>query len=72
MAMSLERVKLRRDTHFVGGDIKAQAGAVGSVVADDRGLLTIHFDTTEHFVALDGSGLRIAHNIPRLAVDTLA
>ena len=67
--MTIERVKLRRDTHFVGGDLKAQAGATGVVVGDDRGMLTIHFDDTEHFVALDGSGLRIAHNVPRLAVE---
>lgn len=66
-----ERVRLRRDTHFVDGTLKAQAGAIGSVIGHDQGMLTIHFDDGEHFVALDGSGLRIAHNVPRLAVDTL-
>jgi len=69
--MAYERVKLRRDTHFVGGELKAQAGATGDVVGDDRGMLSIRFDDTDHFVALDGSGMRIAHNVPRLAVDTL-
>lgn len=69
--MAYERVKLRRDTHFASGELKAQAGATGDVVTDDRGMLSIRFDDTDHFVALDGSGMRIAHNVPRLAVDTL-
>ena len=66
-----ERVRLRCDTYFVGGRLKAQAGAVGSVVGEYNGLLTIHFDATEHFVEPDGSGLRIAHNVPRLDVERL-
>lgn len=66
-----ERVRLRCDTYFVDGRLKAQAGAVGIVVSEYNGLLTIHFDDTDHFVEPDGLGLRIAHNVPRLDVERL-
>jgi len=66
---TIERARLLRDCYFVGRRLKAQEGATGVIVGDDRGRLTIHFDDTDHFVALDGSGLRIAHNIPRLDVE---
>lgn len=69
--MAFERARLLRNTHFVDGRLKAQEGATGDIVGDDRGMLTIHFDDTNHFVELDGSGLRIAHNIPRLAVERI-
>ncbi len=69
--MAFERARLLRNTHFADGRLKAQEGATGDIVGDDCGMLTIHFDSSEHFVELDGSGLRIAHNIPRLAVERI-
>ncbi|HEJ4320021.1 TPA: hypothetical protein SL531_001307 [Pseudomonas aeruginosa] len=69
--MAFERARLLRNTHFADGRLKAQEGATGDIVGDDCGMLTIHFDDSEHFVELDGSGLRIAHNIPRLAVERI-
>src|SRR5690606_13997265 len=64
-----ERLHLRRAVHLADARLRAQAGAVGSVVGEHSGMLTIHFDDTEHFVELDSSGARVAHNVPRLAVE---
>lgn len=62
--VTLRRVRVRRDVHFVGGALKAEKGAVGLLASEDqgRGLVTFEYHhNIQLFIALDGSGRKSQH-----------
>lgn len=56
--VTLRRVRVRQDVFFVGGKLKAQAGAVGLLAGshEGRGTVTFEYHENDAYVAPDGGG----------------
>lgn len=60
--VTLKRVKVKKDVFFIGGAMKAEAGAVGLLAGthDGRGTVTFEYHNNDGlFIEVDGSGRKI-------------